>query len=390
MADEPVRDDLQRGTAIDRYWDAVANGRLAEPDRDLEERLAATIRRVHALAGQPLPEPDHVEQLWEDLMHAESLSMPQPPPPFVANGHALGPSHAWPALRTAAPGHSRTAALATAALVLLTLLSSFVVFGGPGRLGLYGNHPVFVPALETTPAMEATPEAGEVVVVPLVVTTVPPEELPTEPPLNLQVWHATITPGAEVAFTPAMVKCCEGPQVDHVLSGVVTLRSEGPVRVTRAVADGTPGPVEDVPPGTEVVLRPGDSAISRAEMPSTYVNAGSDPVDLASGALVHGFSTAQPTGYQVNNDTSASVDASLMAEPITLVFEQATLPPDGVLPAPPAGASRGIVSWPQIAVMMGAGDGSVINKETDPVVVYVLTAAPTGTAGPPAAVTPTP
>jgi hypothetical protein len=79
-----------------------------------------------------------------------------------------------------------------------------------------------------------------------------------------------------------------------------------------------------------------------------------------------------------------------MAEPVTLFFEQATLPPDGVLSAPPAGATRGIVAWPQIAVLMGAGDGSFINTEHDPVVVYVLTVAPTGAAGGTAAATPTP
>jgi hypothetical protein len=231
----------------------------------------------------------------------------------------------------------------------------------------------------TSLAQDATPTAREVTVAPLVATVLLPEELPTEPPLNLQVWHATIAPGAQVAFTASMVKCCSGLTVDHVLTGEVTLRSDGPVRVMRATAHGTPGPVEEVPAGTAVMLRPGDSVLSRAEIPSMYVNAGSEPVDLASGALVHGFSTAQPTGYLVNNDASASVDASLVSGPVTFVLEQATLPPEAVLPAPPPGATRGIVPWPHIALLMQDSDGAVTNLEHAPVVIYVLTVVPTST-----------
>jgi len=228
------------------------------------------------------------------------------------------------------------------------------------------------------------------VVTPLVAGLLLPEELPTEAPLNLQVWHATIAPGAHVEFTAMMVKCCSGAQLDHVLAGEVTLRSDGPVRVMRAAVTGTPGPTEAVPPGTEVVLRPGDSAISRAEMPSTYVNAGSAPVDLASGALIHGYSTAQPTGYHVNNDTAASGGTSLLTGPVSFVLEQATLPPGAVLPGPPSGIIRGIVSWPQIASLALASDGTVTSLEKDPVVIYILTLVPTGVAGGTVATTPTP
>jgi hypothetical protein len=239
-------------------------------------------------------------------------------------------------------------------------------------------------------AQDATPDAGGVAVVPLVTVTVPSEELPTEPPLYLQIWNGTIVPGAHVEFTASMLTCCSGPQLDHVLAGEVTLRSGGPVRVVRAAVNGTPGPAEEVPPGTEVVLRPGDSAISRAEMPSTYVNAGSAPVDLASGALLHGYSTAEPTGYLVTNDDSAPVDAALVTGSVSFVLAQVTLPPDGVLPAPPPGATRGIVSWPKIALLKQSSDGTVTNPEKDPVVVNVLTLVPTGAAGATAAATPTP
>src|SRR5262245_19336658 len=95
MADEPGRDDLlQREAAFDRYLSAAARGRLARPDpvrdQDLEGQLAATVRRVHALAGQPLPDPNRADRLWRNLMsgYAPTASLPFAPDfPRPSNGH---------------------------------------------------------------------------------------------------------------------------------------------------------------------------------------------------------------------------------------------------------------------------------------------------------------
>src|SRR5262245_30142540 len=95
MADEPTRDDLRRReAAFDRYLSAAAQGRLARPDpardQDLEEQLAATVRRVHALAGQPLPDPDRADRLWRNIMSNYAPTAPLPLAPSLPrpqNGH---------------------------------------------------------------------------------------------------------------------------------------------------------------------------------------------------------------------------------------------------------------------------------------------------------------
>jgi hypothetical protein len=253
----------------------------------------------------------------------------------------------------------------------LVSLVSVVVLGLAVLLG--GIHP-------QAAAQAATPEGTGVAVAPLFATMLPVEELPTGRTLTLVVAHATIDPGAQIGFTPAMVQCCAGPTVDHVLSGEVTLRSDGPLQVERAAVDGTPGPAEDVPPGTEVVLRAGDSALYRVEMPSTYSNAGSDPVQLASGGLFSSLPIAQPHGFVVNDFDSVSLDASLVAGPLSFVLEQVTLPPDAMLPAPAPDTHRVITSGLQYGTLARGGDGAVTNIAAEPVVAYAVVLAPTAAA----------
>jgi hypothetical protein len=383
-----ANDDANVADRLDRFLDAVAEGTDGSPNGvpQPEHELADTVRRLSAIDDAPTADPRFADRLLEEIMHTAPTMHPPafpllPPLPAVRDRPDLAPARprvTIPRTRWA------SAQLGTAALLVLTLGAVYFTFIARPQRSMMPA--VVVPA---TPTMEAQ-SPSEVAVAPFFEATLLPEELPTEPPLNLQISHGTIAPGAQVAFTAGMVRCCSGPTVDHVLSGELTLRSDGPVRVVRAAADGTPGPVEDVPAGTEVALRPGDSVLSRAEFPFTYSNAGAEPVDILSGALTHGFATASPTGHEVNNDGSALVDAALVTGPVTFGLAQATLPPDGVLPAPPPGAERGIVSWPQIAMLKQSSDGSVTNIEKDPVVVYVLNLVPAGTEGGTAAATLTP
>jgi hypothetical protein len=379
-------DDAKFADRFDRFLDGVAEGKDRSPNGlpQPEHELVDTVRRLRTIDDAPTADPRFADRLLEELMHTATTMHPPAFPPLLS----LPAQRDRPDLAPARPRLTipRTrwvlAQLATAALLVLALGTVYFTFNARPQRSVVPA--VFVAASPTDAQLPS-----EVAVTPLVAAMLLPEELPTEPPLYLQVSHGSIVPGAQVAFTANMIRCCSGPTVDHVLAGEVTLRSEGPVRVVRAAADGTPEPAEEVPAETAVVLRPGDSVLSRAEFPFTYINAGSEPVDIVSGALIHGYSTAQPTGYQVNNDGSALVDAALVTGPVSFVLAQTTLPPDGVLPAPPPGATRGIVSWPQIALLKQSSDGSVTNIEQDPVVVYVLTLVPAGTENGTAA-TPTP
>jgi hypothetical protein len=276
------------------------------------------------------------------------------------------------------------AQIATAVLLVITLGAVYVTFIARPQHSMVPA--VFVPATPTTEAQSPS----EVTVEPLVAATFLPEEVPTGRALNLMVGHATIEPGAQVAFTATMVKCCAGPQIDHVFSGELTLRSEGPLRVVRAAADETPRPPEEVTPGTDVVLRQGDSAIHRAEVPFTYVNAGTDPVQIASGGLFSGRSFSQPASSLADDFDTVSLETSQLSGALTLAMEALTLAPDATLPGPPSGTSRAITAGPQFGAISRGIGGAVTNITAEPLVTYALTLLPTGSSGGAAPATPTP
>ena len=146
-----------------RYWDDVTRGQLPS-NAALDAELSATIRRFHEIAGRHPghgPDPRFVEHVMEELMAMASPTL-QAPPDFAVehmaapNGRAVWPLP-QPMLRLPAP-RSRWAPgqWVTAALVLLTLVSSFLAFG-PGRHVRRSDQPAFVPAVSGTPA---TPDAA--------------------------------------------------------------------------------------------------------------------------------------------------------------------------------------------------------------------------------------
>ena len=351
-----------------------------------EHELADTVRRLSAIDDAPTADPRFADRLLEEIMPTAPTMHPPafpllPPLPAARDRPDLAPARP----RVTIPRTRWTLAqLATAALLVLTLGAVYVTFIAPPQRSVMPV--VVVPATPTTEAQ--SPSA--VTVEPLVAATFQPEEVPTGRTLNLLVGHATIAPGAKVAFTAAMVKCCAGPQIDHVFSGELTLRSEGPLRVVRAAGDETPGPAEEVPPGTDVVLRPGDSAIHRAEVPFTYVNAGTDPVQIASGGLFSGQAFSQPASSLADDFDTVSLESSQLTGSLTLEMEAVTLVPDATLPGPPSGTSRVITAGSQFGAISRGSGGAVTNITAEPLVTYALTLVPTSAAGGTAAVTPTP
>ena len=227
-------------------------------------------------------------------------------------------------------------------------------------------------------AQEASPVAAETSLEPLFETTVPAESLPSGPGLIFLIWYATIAPGVDVTVPDELLASSSGPQLEHVLAGELTLRVDGPLQVVRASAGGTPGPEEGVPPGTEVTLRAGDTAVYAWGVPIVYANRGAEPVHLASGGVFDGAQAGSGPGYLVNNYDAVSPMPSLPSGPITLTLEQATLAPGAMLPGAPPGAVRAVTSGPKVAYLPEASDGSVSNVLREPVMVYVLTLTPAG------------
>src|SRR3954452_25619058 len=109
---------------------------------------------------------------------------------------------------------------------------------------------------------------------PLFTTTLAADELPNEPLDYFSLWYGTIDPGVQADISAELVDCCSGPQFLHVLSGALTVRVDGPVQVVRGSTSDTPTPMEEIAPGTEIVLRAGESARHRFEHPAVYANEG--------------------------------------------------------------------------------------------------------------------
>ncbi|MBA2276603.1 MAG: cupin domain-containing protein [Chloroflexia bacterium] len=138
----------------------------------------------------------------------------------------------------------------------------------------------------------ATPETSATPSVPAVVRAVLAAELPaTAPGQELQLVRYVIQPDTRLA-----THVHPGTQIASIEAGVLTYTVlTGEVPVTRAVAGGTPTPVETVRAGQTTRLHPGDAVIERPGVVHFGANKGAEPVViLAATLLTAGQSAAIP------------------------------------------------------------------------------------------------
>jgi DNA-binding beta-propeller fold protein YncE len=148
--------------AIDRvghYWDALVRGDQTAGIA-LDPELATTIQQIHHLGGTPPAAARH--RVWKEVfatVDAKPSSQERPMLHAITPDPLPFPVSIGPVLpeRTRRGSRWSFAPLATAALVLLTLIGSFFAFG-PGRHGRNHPQPVHMPAISATPA---TPETDE-------------------------------------------------------------------------------------------------------------------------------------------------------------------------------------------------------------------------------------
>jgi hypothetical protein len=216
---------------------------------------------------------------------------------------------------------------------------------------------------------------------PLFATVIPAAALPDAPLQDFLLWHATIEPGVTVVVPAEYGRCCPGPLITHVLAGELTLRVEGPLQIVRASTTATPEPTEAVPPATEVVVRPGETAVGRFELPATYTNAGAAPLQLLGGAFLGGSAPGPAEGYQLRNFVELVPTPPLPPGPLTLELVRVHLPPGAELAAVPAGALRLAMRESGAGILERRAEGTVANIGRNPVVVAVLTLFPRAGAG---------
>jgi hypothetical protein len=300
-------------------------------------------------------------------------------------GHANGRIGSKPALPTIRPWWQGISGPVVMAALVVLVLTAGLFAAGPLRPNRVATAPAGMPAVMMAPA---TPGPAEVMREALVETTVPTEALPTGEDRFLNIWQETIHPGVTATFPAERVACCPGPLVDHVLVGELTVRVEGPLRVARAGSAATPGPVEEVAPGTDVVLRAGDTALYDQALPVEYANHGAEPVQLVGGGVFIGRAVVRPAGLIINNFDVVRPLPPLPAGSVTFVLERVTLPPSATLPGPPTGVLRIVTSGPKVAYLPKAADGSVTNLVREPVEAYALTLIPAGFESEPPEATP--
>ncbi|MDP9363157.1 MAG: cupin domain-containing protein, partial [Chloroflexota bacterium] len=163
-----------------------------------------------------------------------------------------------------------------ASVVAVVLLGLLVAAGAPARAAQYSP--------EGTPPVEEEFAPEGVTFEPLGFGTA--EELPAAP-ADLTLIRVTFEPGAGFPIEAGDPSVALG----YVRSGVLTVRVEAPVRVTRAAAIAafaTPGAVEEgaipeseeVAAGTEFVLEAGDSYVFPPNVAGEVRNDGQERVVL--------------------------------------------------------------------------------------------------------------
>jgi hypothetical protein len=266
------RADVER---LRRYWDGVVQGTPTNAD-DLDAASTAVVRRLHELYQPPLPDPAFRQRLQEEYMNATTVQ-PRIATPPTGDDRATSPN-SWtapvPYHRSPPPwffaDRGRVLShLATAALLLLTLVSAYRLFVAP-----HGGGPseprTTLPAVASTPAPTLPPGVKE--------DTIVFQQVLDELPVYAQwagVGRTTVAPGATMSIG-AGEPAGFGPDVLTVERGSVTGQVEGPVELTPA---GATRPIA-VPKHTDVVLNPGDVAYIPYGYTSHWRNDGAVPASL--------------------------------------------------------------------------------------------------------------
>jgi hypothetical protein len=316
---------MDREEAIDRFWDQVVQGRVDTEAGDLTPADVTAIRWFHAIDDRPEPSSAFARHLWEDLMQSATNSIvPNRSLRVGANGHtgpvALVPV---PTLGSGVGWRSWPASLATAALVLLTLLASYVAFGGPLRQH-WEERPAFVPALTGTPEVRPAGVTTDEVLLQGTFDTIP------QWADFSGVKRAVLQPGA-VWPLGTNAEDGIGPFLYRVESGALTIRAEGPIEVTRAGSATS----QTMTAGTDIVLAAGDQGLTPSGIRSQWRNEGTVPVSALTVMVATDGADPRPSGVRYD-DVFIAWPMTPPPTPVQATLRRVTLGAQGSLPGGPA------------------------------------------------------
>ena len=271
---------LERGTAdrLNDQLDAVVTGTMT-PSRDVDPSLAITVEHFFNADDAPAPPPGLADHVWEDLMNLHTATAADGSGVAVLRPRRQG----WvpPRYRpTASPqrGPSTIAFLATAALVVLTLVGGFVALRGLPQLMGPDQRPLIIPALDSTPEHVLPSDAiTDDIVLRATLETL--GEMPSSAAAHqLTLNRYQLAPGA-VQPVGNQENTGVGLNLFTVEAGQVTIEADAPVLVTRADANSADAPSQ-VAPGTAIVLEVGDQLYAPSGVSFSRRNDGSDPATV--------------------------------------------------------------------------------------------------------------
>ena len=174
----------------------------------------------------------------------------------------------------------RTPLMTSVARVAIAAIAVIAVAGGAIYFLGQSQGPVSVAPTErptATPTASQTADAGTL----LYEIKLPADALPSWDVVTFALAYVTIPADTVSEWKASAGTCCPGAKIKSMIEGTLKVVSEGPVQLIRAGAS-----VETISAGTEIVLQPGDTLMTRNEIGETYTNAG--PVELVTTDLVSG------------------------------------------------------------------------------------------------------
>ncbi len=310
------------------YLDAVVQGE-ATRSHGFDPAISASVERVFAADDAPGPPPGLADRIWDRLMDHPSSMEPVTGPPALQpnlNGRAALD------IRSTAPprrGPSALAFLATAALVLLSLIGSLVAFRGASRL-LGPGQPVVIPAIDDTPAAVLAPGVSADVM--LLRATL--DQAPAEGTPRIALQRITLQPGASQSVG-AQSDTGVGSAMFTVESGQITVAADAPVLLTRGGPNAGAAP-SAIPAGTDVVVAVGDQLFAPDGVTLRRRN------DTRTSATVLDFSVSTagdsftsmplPPGVTYDAGLPFTLPATFPAVPAEATVHRVTLAPGAELP----------------------------------------------------------
>jgi hypothetical protein len=235
---------------------------------------------------------------------------------------------------------------------------------------------------ETPAAAVASPAPDEPLIETVFTMPLAAEEMPTGyGSSGLALYSVPV--GHRTTWEPS---CCPGPLIEYVVEGSYGARAEAPLRVVRST-----GETDEIAAGTEVMLGPGDTLISRNETVAEIWNAGETPVVLLDWWYLEGDVGHEVSGwtlltYQVGQVTLPLAPVTMTLMRVTLVdgAETTLVPadPNSIQYALQLEQRRGkITRNPNHSITITANPGETY-------VVYALTVDSDATGGTPASGSP--